>query len=66
MAKNKLTPMSESELLTVIDGYVGDGMERQQSQLAGQMAKSMDYYYGEPLGNEVVGRSSVVSKDVET
>ena len=64
MAKNKLTPMSEPELLKVIGSYVSEGMEYQQSKLVGQIAKSMDYYYGDPLGNEVLGRSSVVSKDV--
>ena len=64
MAKNKLTPMTEPELLGIVNGYVKDGMEYQQSKLAGQMAKSMEYYYGDPLGNEILGRSSVVSKDV--
>ena len=64
MARNKLEPMSESELLTVVNGYVQDGMEYQQSKLSGQIAQSHKYYYGDPLGHEVLGRSSVVSKDV--
>ena len=64
MAKNKLTPMSEAELLTVITDYKADGLEYQQSKVADQIAKSHEYYYGDPLGNEVHGRSSIVSKDV--
>jgi hypothetical protein len=56
--------MSESELLTIINSYVADGMEYQQSKLSEQIALSHKYYYGDPLGNEVIGRSSVVSKDV--
>ena len=59
-----LEPMSESELLGVVNGYVSDGMDFQQSKLSDQISKSIRYYYGEALGNEVKGRSQVVSKDV--
>lgn len=61
---NSLEPMSESELLTIVQSYISDGMDYSQSTLATQIADSIKYYYGEPLGNEVAGRSQVVSKDV--
>lgn len=66
MAKTRstLTPMTEAELLTVVQSYVSDGMDFEQSTLSKQIANSMKFYYGEPLGNEVAGRSAVVSKDV--
>ena len=34
------------------------------SLLAGERSENMDYYQGRPFGNEVVGRSSVISTDV--
>jgi len=61
---DELKPMTEEDLLTVIDSYVTEGLDYQQSKLSGQIEKSIKYYYGEPLGNEIQGRSSVVSKDV--
>jgi hypothetical protein len=64
MASNSLTPMTENQLITVIEDYVSGGMDYSQSTLTKQISKSLKYYYGEPLGNEVLGRSAVVSKDV--
>lgn len=63
MAK-ALKPMTEADLLATIDSYTHDGMDYQQSTLSTQISKSIKYYYGEKLGNEVKGKSSVVSKDV--
>lgn len=34
------------------------------SLLAGERSENMDYYQGKPFGNEVVGRSQVISTDV--
>jgi|TARA_B110000908_G_C10266685_1_gene464690 hypothetical protein len=63
-ASKPLTPMSDSQLLTIAESYVSDGLDFQQSKLSSQMADSLRYYYGDKLGNEVKGRSQVVSKDV--
>ena len=38
-------------------GYLGGDVSEDRR-------KALDYYLGEPLGNEVEGRSSVVSRDV--
>ena len=35
------------------------------SQLSNERAEAIDYYLGEPFGNEVEGRSQVVSYDVQ-
>lgn len=67
MAKNStevLQPMKESTLLSICNSYVTSGVDFQQSKLSDQISKSHRYYYGEALGNEVNGRSQVVSKDV--
>src|SRR5262245_30934061 len=59
--RRKLTEPELSALLAKeIDsavGYIG-------SELSTQRQKAMEYYLGEPFGNEVEGRSKVVSTDV--
>lgn len=58
-------PMSERELLTFLDqsendalGYVWGG------QLSFERGLALKYYFAEPFGNEVEGRSQVVSTEV--
>lgn len=52
------------------DGMLIAAIERYESQaetrgdLANDREKALDYYLGKPLGNEIEGRSSVVSRDV--
>lgn len=59
--KRKITEPELSGMLSKeIDaavGYIG-------SELSDQRRKAMEYYLGEPFGNEVEGRSKVVSTDV--
>ena len=64
MSAKPLKPMSPQDLLSTIQTYLSDGMDSQQSTLTNQVSKSIKYYYGEKLGNEVKGKSAVVSKDV--
>lgn len=49
-------------LVNVIEEYEANATRG--AELASERAKAMDYYLGRPLGNEVVGRSAVVSRDV--
>lgn len=58
-------PMSERELLTFLDqnendalGYVWGG------QLSFERGLALKYYFAEPFGNEVEGRSQVISTEV--
>lgn len=53
---------TESELLATAQGYLNDA--RTLGDLTQDMADSLDYYYGRPYGNEVEGRSKVVTRDV--
>lgn len=52
----------ESSLIAAIEQY------ESQSELYGALSedrtKALDYYRGEPMGNEVPGRSHVISRDV--
>jgi len=60
--------MSDSELQGIVKqniaGAVGSAWGTGGSQIAEERQRALDYYYGEPFGNEVDGRSQVVSTDV--
>lgn len=56
--------MDESELISIVGSYVAQSSAYQETEVNKQMAEGLKYYYGQPLGNEVEGGSTVVSKDV--
>jgi hypothetical protein len=56
--------MTDDELSAIIDQEVANSVGYYDGKLADQRRKSMDYYLGEPFGNEVEGRSQFVSRDV--
>jgi hypothetical protein len=56
--------MSESDLKVVLGAEIGDALAFAGGELAEQRRKALDYYLGEPFGNEIEGRSQVVSTDV--
>ena len=57
-------PMSDDELLGLIETEVRQSIGFYQGKLAEQRRKALSYYYGEPYGNEQEGRSAVVTRDV--
>lgn len=56
--------MNDQELLRVVNGYLNESNSIRESELDSDMADAIDYYYGNPFGNEIKGRSSVVTRDV--
>ncbi len=58
--KQKLT---DETLLAIIEREVGSSTSY-SGELDKQRRKALEYYNGEPFGNEISGRSSVVSTDV--
>jgi hypothetical protein len=56
--------MTETEIRAVIDGEIRGAVGYTSSELSNQRKTALEYYYGEPFGNEVEGRSSYVSRDV--
>lgn len=56
--------MTEDELRSVVEEYVRDAQTGRNSEIAAEQDKALKLYLGEPLGNEVEGRSHVVSRDV--
>ena len=62
MAKRK--KLSEGELVSLIDQEIRNSLGRDDGDLARQRQNSMEAYYGMALGNEVAGRSQIVTRDV--
>ncbi len=56
--------MSEEELKAIVAAEIADATAFAGGRLAEERRKALDYYLGEPFGNEQEGRSQVVSTDV--
>lgn len=57
--------MSDDELLALIESEESNCVSATTGVLAEQRRKAMAYYYGQPYGNEVEGRSQVVTTEVK-
>ena len=57
--------MSEDELLALIEAEEQNCVSATTGKLAEQRRQAMQYYYGEPYGNEVDGKSSIVTTEVK-
>jgi|TARA_R110002096_G_scaffold94606_5_gene212824 hypothetical protein len=56
--------MSEADLQAVVASYISDAIQYIDDDISPIRAESTKYYRGDPFGNEVDGRSQVVSRDV--
>lgn len=56
--------MKDDELRSIVSGYINDAVGYMDSTIASERQKALDYYYGRPFGNEIEGRSSVITTDV--
>lgn len=52
------------ELLAAINAEMGSAAGVDTSELSSQRSKAMEYYYGQPYGNEQPDRSNVVTREV--
>ena len=59
-----LEPMDDSELEALVGGELTDAVSFIDAELSPVRARAIQYYRGEPFGNEEEGRSQVVSTDV--
>lgn len=59
-----MAKLSKTKLLSLISQEITNSLGFYSSDLAKQREDALKYYLGEPLGNEVEGRSSVVSQDL--
>jgi hypothetical protein len=56
--------MSDGELQSVVASYISDAIQYIDDEISPIRAESTRYYRGDAFGNEVDGRSQVVSRDV--
>jgi hypothetical protein len=56
--------LTETDLVAIIESHRKDSMGTEDGDLSNQRAEAMDHYHGRLYGNEVEGRSQVVSKDL--
>ena len=56
--------MIDSELIAIIRSHRRDSLGYQDGELSVERSKALDHYHGRPYGNEMEGRSAVVSKDL--
>ena len=56
--------MTEEEIQVAVSAYITDAIQYIDDDISPIRAESTRYYRGDPFGNEVDGRSSVVSRDV--
>lgn len=59
-----MSKMSEQELKAIVAAEIADATAFAGGRLAEERRRALDYYLGEPFGNEQEGRSQVVSTDV--
>ena len=63
MSKHKAT-IDHEYLGTVVQQEIDSAESWMHSDLSDEQADNLDYYYGEPFGNEEKDRSHVVTRDV--
>ena len=63
-AVGALEPMDDADLEALVGGELTDATSFIDAELSPVRARAIQYYRGEPFGNEEEGRSQVVSTDV--
>ena len=56
--------MDEFQLNSILTSEIRDSLNHFDSEYSQERIRAMDFYLGEPMGNEVEGRSQVVSTEV--
>lgn len=56
--------MTDAELIGIIQSHRTDSLGCEDGDVSNDRATAMDHYHGRPYGNEVEGRSQVVSRDL--
>ena len=59
-----MAKLSDTELLAKINAKAGESYGFQSDVLTGEREQALNYYLGKPYGNEIDGRSQVVTRDV--
>jgi len=59
-----MAKMDDYQLGSIVSGEITDALNHFDSEYTEERLRALDFYLGEPLGNEVEGRSSVVATEV--
>lgn len=59
-----LKPLTDKEVEAIIGSEISDSVNYFESEVTSDQEKALRYYFGEPFGNEVKGRSQVQLTDV--
>jgi hypothetical protein len=59
-----MAKLTDPEIRAFLDEEIRGAVGYNSSELSNQRKTALEYYYGEPFGNEVEGRSQYVSRDV--
>jgi hypothetical protein len=55
--------LTDKDLITIIEGHERNALGGDTGELATDRADALKRYLGEPYGDELEGRSQVISKD---
>jgi hypothetical protein len=56
--------VNKADLVSIIRAHRDNSLGVEDGELSTERAKALDHYHGRPYGNEVEGRSQVVSRDL--
>ena len=56
--------LTDDELLAIIETHRADSLGVEDGELSNERALALDRYHGRPYGNEMEGRSQIVSRDL--
>lgn len=59
-----MAKMDDYQLSSIVSGEITDALNHFDSEYTQERLRALDFYLGEPLGNEVEGRSAVVATEV--
>ena len=59
-----MAEMSEEQLASIISSEITDSINHFDSEYSADRLRAMDMYLGQPIGNEIEGRSQVVLTEV--
>jgi len=60
-----MAKMTRDELKSIVKARITDSVGYIDGEIQEERRENLDYYYGEPFGNEIKDRSQVVSTDVQ-
>jgi hypothetical protein len=59
-----MAKMDDYQLNSIVTSEIRDSLNHFDSEYSAERIRALDFYMGEPLGNEIEGRSQVISTDV--